>query len=78
MTIDLRMAHIVLVAGSDDLDLARCRNADSPMSEELPDYAGESDLDAARTTDCPTPESSVNGEAGDGSLSGEGRTSTLM
>ncbi|KAL8616174.1 hypothetical protein ACOMHN_066660 [Nucella lapillus] len=46
------------------------RNADSPMSEELPDYAGESDIDAARTTDCPTPESSVNGEAGDGSISG--------
>ncbi|XP_076457798.1 roundabout homolog 2-like isoform X2 [Babylonia areolata] len=45
------------------------RNADSPMSEELPDYAGESDIDAARTTDCPTPESSVNGEAGDGSIS---------
>lgn len=40
------------------------------MSEGLPDYAGESDLDAARTTDCPTPESSVNGE-GDGSVSGE-------
>ncbi|PVD27655.1 hypothetical protein C0Q70_12822 [Pomacea canaliculata] len=45
------------------------RNAESPVSEGLPDYAGESDLDAARTTDCPTPESSVNGE-GDGSVSG--------
>lgn len=44
------------------------RNGDSPVSEGLPDYAGESDLDAARTTDCPTPESSVNGE-GDGSIS---------
>ena len=57
---------------SDLLAACRCRAAESPMSEELPDYAGESDLDAARTTDCPTPESSVNGEAGDGSISGEG------
>ena len=57
---------------SDPLAACRCRAAESPMSEELPDYAGESDLDAARTTDCPTPESSVNGEAGDGSISGEG------
>ncbi|XP_041372950.1 roundabout homolog 2-like isoform X3 [Gigantopelta aegis] len=44
------------------------RNGDSPVSEEMPDYAGESDMEVNRTTDCPTPDSSVNGE-GDGSLS---------
>ncbi|XP_048254248.1 roundabout homolog 2-like isoform X2 [Haliotis rufescens] len=45
------------------------RNADSPTSEDLQDYAGESDMEGNRLTDCPTPDSSMNGE-GDGSVSG--------
>ncbi|CAL1527760.1 unnamed protein product [Lymnaea stagnalis] len=42
------------------------RRPDSPTSEGVPDYAGESDMDVHRATDCHTPDSSVNG---DGSLS---------
>ncbi|XP_059143343.1 roundabout homolog 1-like isoform X3 [Physella acuta] len=43
------------------------RRPESPTSEGVPDYAGESDMDVHRATDCHTPDSSVNG---DGSLSG--------
>ncbi|XP_055865507.1 roundabout homolog 1-like isoform X5 [Biomphalaria glabrata] len=42
------------------------RRSDSPTSEGVPDYAGESDMDVHRATDCHTPDSSVNG---DGSVS---------
>ncbi|BFZ13792.1 hypothetical protein BsWGS_16832 [Bradybaena similaris] len=38
------------------------RRPDSPTSEGGPDYAGESDMDGHRTTDCNTPDSSVNGD----------------
>ncbi|KAH9509233.1 hypothetical protein Btru_046533 [Bulinus truncatus] len=40
------------------------RRVDSPTSEGVPDYAGESDMDVHRATDCHTPDSSVNGDGG--------------
>ncbi|ESO88452.1 hypothetical protein LOTGIDRAFT_165578 [Lottia gigantea] len=37
------------------------RNGDSPVSEEMPDYADESDMDPGQV-ECHTPDSSVNGD----------------
>ncbi|RUS74293.1 hypothetical protein EGW08_017944, partial [Elysia chlorotica] len=52
---------------NDCLQAGYGRRPDSPVSEDHHDYVGESDLEARHRLDCPTPDSSVNGEGGSAS-----------
>ncbi|KAK3764612.1 hypothetical protein RRG08_008492 [Elysia crispata] len=52
---------------NDCLQAGYGRRPDSPPSEDHHDYVGESDMEVQQRVDCPTPDSSVNGEGGSAS-----------